>query len=75
MEEPALMVDELKGLWKSQGMDESKVPSFIADFTKTCGKDGMTKQLAKCSLKQKSNKTWSMEYYTNRVRLCNLSHR
>ena len=55
------MVDDLKGLWKSQGMDESKVPSFITEFTKTCGKDGMTKQLAKCGLKQMSNKTWSME--------------
>ena len=63
------MGEEFKGLWKRQGKDEGMVANILKGFSKVIGKGGMTRLLAKCSLKQTSNKSFSMEYYTNRVRL------
>lgn len=56
-----------KALWKREGLDESKVGYTLSRFGKSIGKGGMTGLMAKCSLKQKSNKSFAQEYYTNRV--------
>ena len=61
------MGDEFKDLWKRQGKDEGMVANILKGFSKVIGKGGMTRLLAKCALKQVSNKSFSMEYYTNRV--------
>ena len=60
------MGNEFKELWKKQGLDESKVPNILAGFSRVTGKGGLTGMLARCALKNKSNKDFAPEYYTNK---------
>ena len=48
-------------------MPESKLDDFVKTFDLCCGKNNFKSLLIKCGLKNRSNKSWAPEYYTNRV--------
>lgn len=61
------MGDDVKELYRKQGMPESKLDDFVKTFDLCCGKNNFKSLLIKCGLKNRSNKSWAPEYYTNRV--------
>ena len=68
------ITQEGRDFFKSQGM-ESKIDKMVKMNSLFIGKGGFRRAMMRCLLKNRSNKNWAPEYYTNRVSIDVISDR